>query len=527
MNTIKIGTRGSDLALYQAKAAQHILERSGKKCKIIIIKTRGDKDYRAFTELSGDSFFTKEIENSLLERRIDIAIHSGKDLASLENIYLPWVSFAERAPSTDCLIYNKNLALSPFTKFVVGTSSPRRKAQIKKDYPNCTTIEFRGNVPSRLEKIANKEVDATILAKAGLQRLGLYDKLPANLSKVDLDWSTAPCQGIMIAQSHIENKEILQILNNQELTLTAKIEKNFLAYKGGGCHMAIGANWSKDKIAVFFHNKQQETKKNLIADVNEFERLNNAYLEMSFLKIKKPKASVFLTHSIRNQEKVAQLLVKNQIKPYILDLIEIKSAVSPTVVKKAINYAITGKTSLVFTSQYAAQFFMMEFLNLGYSINQLQKTSIYAVGKTTKNILSSMGLNKVLLPEKQNSQALYSRLKNDGVVKLVHPSNENSKLLSLLATSDIEYLNPVVYTTTEKENIKLPNQYPENSHFFFASPISVDIAVNKIGRDTLSKHPIFAMGMSTYNALKKHQLKAHNNDISGSWEQLVQQLKDL
>ena len=178
--TIKIGTRGSKLALIQANKVQAALleKKSDLKTEIITIKTTGDKEKdKPLVNIGGKELFLKEIEESLLAKEIDIAVHSLKDVPAIITPGLTIAGFLEREDPRDAFLSSiaENLEDLP-NAAVVGTSSPRRAVQLLKLRPDLSIIPFRGNVDSRIRKIQSEEVDATLLAVAGLKRLGIDSK---------------------------------------------------------------------------------------------------------------------------------------------------------------------------------------------------------------------------------------------------------------------------------------------------------------------------------------------------------------
>lgn len=179
INPITIGSRGSDLALWQANHVQSQLKELGVQSIIKIIKTRGDKiQHLSFDKLEGKGFFTKEIEDALLNKEIDLAVHSHKDLETNPPEGLIIAAVSEREdPSELLLIRKESFDSSKFwglkENAVVGTSSSRRKSQILLFREDLQIKDLRGNVPTRIQKLRNGNYDAILLAKAGVSRLNL------------------------------------------------------------------------------------------------------------------------------------------------------------------------------------------------------------------------------------------------------------------------------------------------------------------------------------------------------------------
>lgn len=249
MNKIIIGSRGSDLALWQANFVKSELEKLGKEVEIKIIKTQGDQiQHLSFDKMEGKGFFTKEIESALLDNSIDLAVHSHKDLETNppEGLSIAAVSYREN-PS-DLLLVNKS-AFDPNQMFqlkenpIIGTSSARRKSQVIHFRNDAQIKDLRGNVPTRIDKLRQGQYDAILLATAGVSRLKI------DLSEfhvVELDptlFIPAPAQGVLglqIRSNDKELKEVLSHLNHQEVEQCIKIERKVLNLMDGGCQLPLG-----------------------------------------------------------------------------------------------------------------------------------------------------------------------------------------------------------------------------------------------------------------------------------------------
>lgn len=244
-----IGTRGSELALWQANHVQNQLQNAGFESEIHIIKTKGDEiQHLSLDKIEGKGFFTKEIEDALLKETIDIAVHSHKDLETEQPFGLTIAAVSQRADPREMLLINKNAVDNSQTLFfkknaVIGTSSSRRKAQIL-DLRNDVQIEdIRGNVPTRLEKLRSGLYDAILLAKAGLDRLELD---LSDFHAVPLDsqvFVPAPAQGVLAIQCRANDIEAIHaasVLHHKATHQCIQIERGVLAGLKGGCHLPLG-----------------------------------------------------------------------------------------------------------------------------------------------------------------------------------------------------------------------------------------------------------------------------------------------
>ncbi len=245
---IRIGTRGSDLALWQARHVAGLL--GADRTEIIIIKTQGDRIQNvSFDKMEGKGFFTKEIEEALLEKKIDLAVHSLKDLPTEEVSGLTVTAIPARENPSDILLvrkecYNQGNYLPLFDGAKVGTSSLRRAAQLRHERPGLTLEPLRGNVPTRVRKLQEKAFDAIIIASAGLRRLGIN---PPELIAHPLPFSfflPAPAQGALAIQVRSDDKELqaaCSSLNHPDTARAVLAERAFLKHFGGGCHVPLGA----------------------------------------------------------------------------------------------------------------------------------------------------------------------------------------------------------------------------------------------------------------------------------------------
>lgn len=245
---IKIGTRGSELAMWQAR---YISERLGTdKTEIVVIKTQGDHIQNvSFDKMEGKGFFTKEIEEALLKGEIDVAVHSLKDLPTEMPKGLKLAAIPVREDPADILLVRsekavKSAPLPLADGAVVGTSSIRRLAQLKCARSNLNVKALRGNVNTRVRKLKEGEYDAIILAAAGLKRLNL-DISGLIAQKISFDvFLPAPGQGALALQirdnDDIANAAVVS-LNDENTARAIRAERAFLSAFGGGCQIPLGA----------------------------------------------------------------------------------------------------------------------------------------------------------------------------------------------------------------------------------------------------------------------------------------------
>ena len=239
MDNIRIGTRSSKLAVWQAKKVQEKLKEINVSSTIVQITSSGDKDLsKPIYELGITGVFTKEIDIALINKEVDIAVHSLKDVPTTLPKGVIQSAVLKRGSEKDIIIINKD---SLELNNTIATGSLRRKAQWLNKYESDKIVNIRGNVATRLKKLKESNWRGTIMAKAGLERLNL---LPLNY--MDLDWMIpAPAQGAISVQNLAENSSITKILNeitHSETEMCTNIERAFLNRLEGGCSAPIGAH---------------------------------------------------------------------------------------------------------------------------------------------------------------------------------------------------------------------------------------------------------------------------------------------
>jgi hydroxymethylbilane synthase len=244
--TIRIGTRGSPLALAQAREVQQRLDAAhgaGKLAfEVRVIKTSGDRiQDRPLAEVGGKGLFTKEIEEALLAGEVDIAVHSMKDMPTLLPAGLTVACFLPRADVRDAFISLKAASLSALPKgAVVATSSLRRQAQVKHLRPDLAVVPIRGNVDTRLRKLEEGLADATLLAMAGLKRLGLDDRAKSPVPVEEM--LPAVAQGVIGVETRSDDAAMASLLapiNQESTALAVTAERAFLAKLEGSCRTPI------------------------------------------------------------------------------------------------------------------------------------------------------------------------------------------------------------------------------------------------------------------------------------------------
>ncbi|MBB5638594.1 hydroxymethylbilane synthase [Pedobacter cryoconitis] len=326
MKKLIIGTRGSDLALWQANFTKDKLAEIGFEAELKIIKTQGDKILNLrLDKLEGKGFFTKELEEELLGGSIDIAVHSHKDLPTNHPAGLTIAAVSGREDPSELLLILKDCVdltqkLSLKTGAQVGTSSNRRKAQLLALRTDLNIEDLRGNVNTRIQKLRDENYDAILLAKAGVNRLNL-DLSEFHVEVIDpTELIPAPAQGVLAIQIRENDHELYDILQRIHDAATAEeigVERKVLNIFEGGCHMPLGCYCKKEngKYEVW-------TSKALTADdfpnrlffrVDSVEGLAEKIVSKFDAERKLP-ARVFISREIGEHNYFRRALEANQIE---------------------------------------------------------------------------------------------------------------------------------------------------------------------------------------------------------------------
>jgi hydroxymethylbilane synthase len=248
LKPLRIGTRGSALALWQARSIGETLRSiAGIESELVIVKTSGDKfQQKSFGEIGTKGVFIKELEDALFEHRVDLAVHSMKDVPTEIPDRLTIAAICKRQDVRDALLSSSGASLAQLPRGArVGTSSLRRKSQLLYARSDLQILDIRGNVDTRIEKLKRGDYDAIVLAKAGLDRLGLSANITEVLSTdVSLPAAGQGAIGIESRSDDSETLNILSRLDDLETRSGVEAERAVLAGLEGGCQVSIGA-WGR------------------------------------------------------------------------------------------------------------------------------------------------------------------------------------------------------------------------------------------------------------------------------------------
>lgn len=250
MTALRIGTRGSALAVAQTTTVAQALTARGGEVEIVTISTEGDRSAESLSTLGGTGVFATALRNALLAGEVDLVVHSLKDLPTAEHPGLSIAAVPRRADARDALCARDSLTMDGLPEGSrVGTGSPRRVAQLHARRPDLEVVDIRGNVDTRLAKVASGELDAVVLAAAGLERLGRLDAVTEFLG---LDgWPTAPGQGALAVEVRAGEEKLASALDHRTSRVLVEAERRTLALLEAGCSAPVGAHALIDDGILF------------------------------------------------------------------------------------------------------------------------------------------------------------------------------------------------------------------------------------------------------------------------------------
>nr|BFF38062.1 hypothetical protein BACT7_29240 [Tenacibaculum mesophilum] len=498
---IRIGTRDSQLAMWQARKVQKLLEELGHQTQLIPVKATGDLVLdKPLYELGITGIFTKNLDIAMLNDDIDIAVHSMKDVPTVLPEGIIQAAVLKRANYNDILLLKDNEEFMAQPNGVVATGSLRRKAQWLNRYPTHKVEGLRGNVNTRLQKLESNDWNGAIFAAAGLERVGLRPKGAVNLS-----WMIpAPAQGAIMVTALDENQEIKEIcanLNDKDTEICTGIEREFLNRLEGGCTAPIGAlafiNEKEEEInfkGVLLSRdgkKKIEVSKKVKVGKHKYiaKDCANYVIDKGGKLIMMEDEGIEKQFSIYSTKKLSEAqkkLLPTSMNVQDSDFIKIRfNRIAPKVVKEEIeNVIITSKNGV-------------EALLNSFTSDELQFKNIYCVGRRTKKLIEQR-IGKVTHSErnaKKLSDYLSKELKGQEVTYFC--SNLRLETLPLILKAKGITVNEVeAYKTTyspAKVNEKV-------NGVLFYSPSTVESYMEKNTADKIA----FCIGDSTANEAKKH-----------------------
>ena len=493
-----IGSRGSDLALWQANHVKKQLFELDINSEIQVIKTKGDviKDL-SFDKIEGKGFFTKEIEEALLNHSIDLAVHSHKDLETNPPKGLVVAAVSERENPSELLLIRKEKVDN--TKFwslkqgaVVGTSSSRRKSQMLLFRNDVKLKELRGNVPTRIQKLRDGHYDAIIIAFAGVARLNLdvSDLFSVKLSK---NWLIpAPAQGVLgiqVREGDLELIEALKNINSSETQRNIEFERKVLNLLNGGCQLPLGV----------YCETENDTIKSWVSMASSFNDIPfRLYKEGSspeqiveqLISEKSKSNKVLITRELTQDSLFLRLLEKQRFEVDGQSLIQIEF------LKKQISGDFNW---IFFNSSNAVE-------SCANQVSKMMSIKIGAMGTSTALKLKEKGLDVDFIGKGSPENVAEDFSKTLGNQKVLFPVSDKSIGTIQKKIHPDQLLELVTYKNNAK-SIQLKNY----DVIVFTSPSNVYSFFNC---HKLSDEKVVAIGLSTERALKDNGV----NEVIVSWE---------
>jgi hydroxymethylbilane synthase len=497
-NPLIIGTRGSDLALWQARHVQSLLEEIGLATELKIIKTQGDEiQHLSFDKLEGKGFFTKEIEDALLNGSTDIAVHSHKDLPTELVPELIIAAVSEREDPSELLLILKD-KVDPKQKFqmkknaLVGTSSNRRKAQLLAFRPDVEIKDLRGNVPTRIGKLREAQYDAILIASAGVERLGL-DLSDLHVERLDPnEFIPAPAQGVLaiqIRRSDTELKNRLKEIHSEEYAVTTLVEREILHLFKGGCQMPIGviAEYDDELEMYAVRASRAETGDkspvSVYAESKDATSLPARVLE----KILNAKAcSVFISREVNKDAYLRNVLEGNGYTLEGRSLIE----------TLPVPFSYMPVTEWIFfSSKQSVKYFFDQKPIIG-------KQRFACVGKSTAEMLRRFNRRADFIGSSTDTKMIGKQFASKvGKDKVLFPQAKGSLRSVQQQFVKADQVHDLVVYETVKRN---SGSSPVADILVFTSPSNVDAWFETFRID--KSQAVIAMGDATANALRQHNV---------------------
>lgn len=521
--SLRIGTRGSALALWQATAVRDMLAAHGVASELVIIKPEGDLDKQSsLRQIGGRGVFTSAIQQQMLAGNIDLAVHSTKDLPSLAPYGIAIAAFPQREDARDALISRHGVGLEALPPNpVIGTSSRRRAVQLQQVRPDAIIRDLRGNIDTRLQKGLSGDYDAVILAAAGLKRMGWDDQI-TELLPIEVS-CPAPGQGALAVEaiSGTPAWESAASLDDPAIRTSVMAERAFLRGVGGGCSTPIGAHavvekmhgistvrfWAMlgaydgSRLERFYAEwpaAQAGERAFIVAD----QMMRTIAPKWTGVSLAEPLKGrrILVTGSERIMESQRAELAKMEAEVFSLPTIQIES--TPV--------SIPAKTDLiVLTSKHAVP--AVDWRNVA--------ALVAVVGEATANAVREVGIEPALVAEGPGGEALAAEIIAADIMgeQIVHVGSDIARpeLADALTaagarvTSLIGYVNRPVTAIDAELRDRIARG--EMEAVTFASPSSVAAFVQLIAVDlpALSGAAMIAIGPTTARAMVDHNLPVH------------------
>ena len=491
---IIIGSRGSDLALWQANHVLRKVQKAGLNAEIKIITTQGDQIQNlSFDKLEGKGFFTKEIEDALINKEIDLAVHSHKDLPTTSPEGLIIAAVSEREDPAELILIRKE-SVDMTQKFsfkrnaVVGTSSARRKSQLLAFRKDIELKDLRGNVPTRIQKLRDKKYDAIMLAAAGVERLRI------NLSEFKVlridpkEFVPAPAQGVLGLQIREDDHELFQYinkLNSEKVQDIIGIERKVLNMFDGGCQLPLGVYCIKENNKFKVWASKADAWDKLPKRVYLESYTDEGFPAKIVNALKDTRAtSVLITRDLNDDSFFKNVLQGNGYDVKGISFIETNK----------VTFKVVPPTDWIFfASATAVRFFFEQDPELK------PRTKFGVIGKSTEEELKKFNRNAAFVGSVNDTKVVGKKFaKTVGPETVLFPQAKGGlRTVQQQFETQEQLTDLTVYETVKKINLALP----EVQIVVFTSPSNVESFFEK-GKIN-DKQQVIAMGKSTEKKLQE------------------------
>ncbi|HET8829451.1 MAG TPA: hydroxymethylbilane synthase [Pelobium sp.] len=473
---ITIGTRGSELASWQANYIKDRLASINITAELKIIKTQGDHILNLrLDKLEGKGFFTKELEEHLLEKSIDLAVHSHKDLPTVNPPGLIIAAVSEREDPSEIILILKDCVdsskkLSVKHNGTVGTSSNRRQSQLLAVRPDLEFENLRGNVNTRIQKLRDEKYDAIIMAKAGISRLKL-DLSEFYIEEIEptAELVPAPAQGVLAVQTREEDKELFEVLqqiHDKDVAERIGVERKVLNLFDGGCHMPLGCYCEKDEDGLFHvwttkSLDQDEFPDRLYLTAKSTEGLAETILKKFDVENRSLPKKVFISRELSEQSYFGKALRKHDIEVDARSLIR----TVPTI-HKLDSYVLKQVDWIFFSSKNGIEYF--------FSLNPLlsKDTKFGVVGRGSEDALRALGKTVAFVGESSDTEEVAKEFATvaNGTTVLFPLAKDSLRSIQKGLSENTKIVELVIYETILEEEIE-----PAYADVLvFTSPSNVD-----------------------------------------------------
>lgn len=526
MKKIIIGARGSNLSLIQTKIIKELLLVHNPKLQveIKIIKTTGDTNMSPIPlDTVGKGWFTKELDNALLKKTIDVAVHSLKDLPEMLPDELCIAAIPEREDAREALVTKNGLKLADLPKgAIIGTDSTRRKTQVLHKRKDLVIQSIRGNIDRRIEKLDKGQYDALVLAVAGLKRLELTKRITEYFSIADM--IPSPGQGalaVVTRKSDTTLNKFLKKINHQSTIKEVTAERAFSQTFGGGCKMPVGAYAiSSNKTMKLYGmvgslDGKHIKKATLVGGITNPQSLGKKLANQLLQKARwyTTKRFVVVTRPAEENEQFAKQLEKIGIDTFSYPTITITKNLSAKIVKPYFD-SFSSINWVIFTSKNGVRHFMNILKILKIDRMELTTKQIAAVGTTTAEEIKKQKLPVHFIPSTFTTNNLGKEITNIKGKKLLlaRSAIANVQLEKILQKRGASVVNlPIYKTESFTPDVEKLTELIKNgqiSCITFTSPSTVTGFVKSIKHINENKEifsiPVVSIGPVTTKAAKQH-----------------------